>query len=314
MTPSDPIDCLVIGAGPAGLATAIYLARFRRRFLVMHDGNSRAGWIPVTHNHAGFPDGISGTELLSRMTAQAEKYGATITQGSLVTLAKDSNGLFVATVVGRDVIEASTVMLATGVIDIEPELPNLRQAVQRGLIRHCGICDGYEVIDKKIGVIGYGRTGLGEALFLRNYSSDITLLSLGRSLSLPPEDHRRMQDAGIKSIEAAVTEVTVEGERITALRMHGGKTHTFDSLYSALGSTARSGLLHGLGAALDERQCVIVDNHQRSSIDGLFVAGDVASGLDQIAIAMGQAAVAATTIHNRLRGAHSTGLAASVIP
>lgn len=313
MTPPDPIDCLVIGAGPAGLATSIYLARFRRRFEVFDDGNSRAAWIPVSHNLTGFTNGISGKNLLSRMRSHAKKYGATITQGSVVKLARDTGGLFVATASDGRVIRASMVMLATGVIDEEPALPQLRQAVRRGLIRHCGICDGYEVIDKKVGVIGYGRTGLGEALFLRNYSSDITLLSLGRPLDLPPEDHLRMQEAGIKSIEAAVEEVAVEGKRIAALRIQGGETHAFDSLYSALGSTARTGLLHGLGAALDERQCVIVDNHQRSSVDGLFVAGDVASGLDQIAIAMGQAAIAATAIHNRLRGAHLTGPAASVL-
>ena len=312
MSVTEPLDCLVIGAGPAGLATAIYLARFRHRFLVIHDGSSRAGWIPITHNHAGFPDGIGGTELLSRMTAQAEKYGATITQGSIVKLTRQPDGCFVATGSDGELTQARTVVLATGVIDEEPQLPDLRQALHRGLIRHCGICDGYEVIDQKIGVIGYGRTGLGEALFLRRYSSDITLLSLGRPLNLPPEDQLRMEEAGIKSVEAAVSGVAVEGERIAALRMHGGETHAFDTLYSALGSTARSGLLHGLGAALDERKCVIADRHQRCSVDGIFVAGDVASGLDQIAIAMGQAAIAATAIHNELRGASARG-AASVV-
>ncbi|MFX8231060.1 hypothetical protein ABTL16_19905, partial [Acinetobacter baumannii] len=74
---------------------------------------------------------------------------------------------------------AQTVLLATGVIDKEPALPNLFDAVQKGLIRHCGICDGYEVIDHKIAVIGHGETGLGEALFLRTYTADITLFSLG---------------------------------------------------------------------------------------------------------------------------------------
>jgi thioredoxin reductase (NADPH) len=155
MTPPDPIDCLVIGAGPAGLATAIYLARFRRRFEVIDDGNSRAAWIPVSHNLAGFASGISGKNLLSRMTSHAKKYGAAITQGSVVTLAGDTGGLFVATAADGRVIRASTVMFATGVIDDEPALPQLRQAVRRRLIRHCGICDCYEVIDKKVGVIGY---------------------------------------------------------------------------------------------------------------------------------------------------------------
>jgi len=154
MTPPDPIDCLVIGAGPAGLATAIYLARFRRRFEVIDDGNSRAAWIPVSHNLAGFTNGISGKNLLSRMRSHAKKYGAAITRGSIVKLAKETGGWFVATGADGRVIRASTVMLATGVIDDEPALPQLRQAVRRGLIRHRRICDGYEVIDNKVGVIG----------------------------------------------------------------------------------------------------------------------------------------------------------------
>lgn len=303
MSSDLPLDCLVIGAGPAGLSAAIYLARFRRRFLVMHDGKSRAAWIPVTHNHAGFPDGISGTDLVARMMSQAKKYGAPISEGSITKIIRDRDGLFTATSAGGGKIRATSVLFATGVIDEEPELPELRQAVQRGLIRHCGICDGYEVINKKIGVIGYGRTGLGETIFLRQYTSDITLLSLGRPLNLPPEDHRRMIEAGIKSLEEPVATVEVDGERIAALQMQGGQLHAFDSLYSALGSTARTGLLHGLGVALDERQCVIADKHQRCSLDGIFAAGDVVSGLDQIAIAMGHAAIAATAIHNWLRGA-----------
>lgn len=299
---SGPVlECLVIGAGPAGLTAAIYLARFCRKFVVVEDGRSRAGWIPRTHNHAGFPDGISGAELLSRMRSQAEKYGASITRGTVVKLARDRGGCFAATTLDSREIRAETVILASGVIDQEPDLPNVRDAVREGLIRHCGICDGYEVRGQKIGVVGHGRTGLGEALFLRNYSSDVTLLSLGRPLNLPPEDQARMEEAGIKPVEDAIQDVVLEGDRIAALHTRGGDVHSFDTLYSALGSVARTGMLHGLGVAQDERHCVIVDTHQRSSVDGLFVIGDVASGLDQIAIAMGQAAIAATGVHNRLR-------------
>jgi thioredoxin reductase (NADPH) len=75
---TDRYDALVVGGGPAGLTAAIYLARYHRRVVVVDDGNSRAKWIPLSHNHAGFPDGITGDELLRRMREQAERYGATI--------------------------------------------------------------------------------------------------------------------------------------------------------------------------------------------------------------------------------------------
>src|SRR5213079_1922817 len=88
------IDCLVIGAGPAGLTAAIYLGRFRRSFAIVDAGSSRALLIPTSHNHAGFPDGIGGRELLARMRRQAEKYGASVINGTVSALEKDGDGWF----------------------------------------------------------------------------------------------------------------------------------------------------------------------------------------------------------------------------
>lgn len=297
----DIVDCLVIGGGPAGLTAAIYLARFRRRFLVIDSGASRASLIPKSHNHAGFPDGISGPDLLGRMAAQAQKYGALIENGTVAKLVRQ-DGSFYASVDNR-VIRARTVLLATGVVDKPPELPEVRQAVERGLIRYCGICDAYEVIDRKVAVIGHGRSGLGEALFLRNYTVDITLLTLGQALELEPDEWRQVEKAGIRVIEEPVT-IVVESNQVRALVGREGQEYAFDALYSALGSEARSHLACRLGASTDERGCVLVDAHQQgTSVDGLFAAGDVVHGLDQISIAMGHAALATTAIHNRLRGA-----------
>lgn len=298
---SDPLDCLVIGGGPAGLTAAIYLARFRRRFQVIDGGASRAAWIPTSHNHAGFPDGIHGTTLLERMRAQARKYGAPIRSGTVTGLERRADGVFVAST-GEDRLTARTVLLATGVVDREPELPDLPDAVQRGLVRHCGICDGYEVIGHKVGVLGRGGSGLHEALFLRTYTDDVTLLSLQQKLVLSPDELREAQAAGIAVVEEPVASVTVEGDRIRSIATRQGTCHAFDTLYSVMGSTARSDLVRGLGTVLDENGCVATDEHQRSSTDGLLAAGDVVRSLDQISVAMGEAAIAATAIHNRLRG------------
>ena len=186
-----PLDCLIIGAGPAGLTAAIYLARFRRRFRVIDGGASRARLIPTSHNHAGFPKGIAGPELLARMAAQARKYGAEIVSGTVTALSRGADGLFSATVDGV-VVRAYTVLMATGVIDVEPNLPNLPRAIERGLVRHCSVCDGYEVIGHRIGVLGRGAEGLREALFLRTYTDDITLMSLGE----PPRSLRGTATVG----------------------------------------------------------------------------------------------------------------------
>lgn len=295
------LDCLVIGGGPAGLTASIYLARFRRRFQVIDAGKSRAALIPTSHNHAGFPGGVHGTVLLSRMTEQARKYGTHIVSGSVTKLERRADGAFVAQV-GAEQIAARTILLATGVIDREPDLPDVPDAIQRGLLHHCGICEGYETLGKRVGVLGHSSSGLHEALFLRTYSSDVTLLSLGCPLALSEHERRQATEAGLTVVTEPVKRVVIEGERICAFVTCGGRHLSFEAVYSALGSDARSDLVGGLGTHLDDKGCVVADKHQRSSTDGLFAAGDVVRSLDQISVAMGEAAIAATAIHNRLRG------------
>lgn len=304
---THPFDCLIVGGGPAGLTAATYLARFRRRILVVDDGRSRCSWIPTSHNCPGFPDGIGGAALLGRMQAQAERYGARIETARVESLAREDGGVFRATLGDGGTLQAATVLLATGVLDIEPELPNLFQAIQQGLIRHCPICDGFEVIDRKVAVIGHGRHAFEEALFLRGYTRDLTLLTLGRPMELSAEEQRRLRAAGIRTIEVPVAEVTVEGGRITRLILETGASHAFDTLYAALGTEPRSALAAGIGARVNEAGCLLVADHQRSSVPGLYGAGDVVVGLDQIAVAVGQAAVAATAIHNALRETETNG-------
>lgn len=295
------VDCLIIGAGPAGLTAAIYLSRFRRPIAVLDAGASRASRIPRSHNHPGFPEGIPGPELLARMRAQAERYGARITSCEVASLHRLGNGRFLARDAGGRQWVGRTVLLATGVNDIEPELPNLYDAVRRGLIRHCPICDGFEVIDHRIAVIGFGTGGLREALFMRTYTNDITLVTLGRPMDLTAEGWQQVRDAGIRAIETPVTEVAVESERITKLVLQDGEELVFDTLYSALGTDSRAALAGQLGAHMEESARLVTNEHQETSVPGFYAAGDVVSGLNQIGVAMGQAEIAAAAIHNRLR-------------
>lgn len=294
----DALDCLIIGAGPAGLTAATYLQRFRRRARIVDGGNSRAALIPRSHNCPGYPDGIPGPELLQRLRTQAERYGADIVRDRIQRLRKTDAGFEAEGEAGH--YRAKTVILATGVVDIEPELADVKDAIARGYLRHCPICDAFEVIDKKIGVIGYGKSGLKEVMFLRHYSADISLLTLGRPMDLAPEEQRQLRDAGVKLIEAPIDTVDVAAGRITCLR-GGGSEHRFDTLYSALGARVRSDLARELGAKLGDNSDVVVDAHCRTSIDNLYAIGDVVAGLNQIAVAMGHAALASTAIHNTLR-------------
>ncbi|MEO6339472.1 MAG: NAD(P)/FAD-dependent oxidoreductase [Caulobacteraceae bacterium] len=294
------LDCVVIGGGPAGLTAAIYLARFRRDFLVVEDGDARAGWIPRSHNHPAFPDGVSGKDLLARTRAQAERYGANFLRATVEALRLGPDGVFtLATSEGEH--RARTVLLATGVKDNEPDLPDVFSAVQRGLLRICPICDGYEVIDKAVGVIGRGDSACREALFVRTYTADLKLILLASETQLSPPLRREVEKAGIDIIETTVDRVHLERDQIAALEFAGGQVHRFDCLYSALGAEPRGELAIQVGAQISDDGRLVVDDHQATSVPGLYAAGDIVRGLNQISVAQAEAAIAATAIHNRLR-------------
>lgn len=291
-------DCIIIGAGPAGLTAAIYLARFHLNIRLFDSGSSRAALIPLTRNHAGYPDGISGIELLVRMRTQAMKYGAVREEARVTKLVREGDDFLVR--VGDKAYPARTVLLATGVVNNRPDMPEdiHDAALARGLIRYCPICDGYEVTDKRVGVIGTGDHGMREALFIRGYTPDLTLIAPGAAHELDQDCADALDQAGIRRIDGPCGNWTIEGDHIT-LDTAAGRL-TFDSVYPALGSKIRSELAVDLGAAADGDGTLEVDDHQRTSIPGLFAAGDVAKGLDQISHAMGEAGVAATTIRNLL--------------
>lgn len=294
------LDCLIVGGGPAGLTAAIYLARFRRNVRVIDAGSSRASLIPLSHNYPGFPDGIGGPELLRRLREQARRYGAELRAGNVQHLERRGD-TFVATA-GTEKVEARFVLLATGVVDIEPELPNIVDAIKTGLVRHCPICDGFEVIDQRVAIIGRGVKGVNEALFIRHYTRDLTLFTLGAQHEITGEHRETLAAQGIEIVEEAPAQVHTEGGAILGLTLSNGRAYRFDTLYSALGCRIRSELAVQAGATCDDIGQIVVDDRLRTTVPGMYAAGDAANDLNQIAVGAGHAAIAATCIHNALRG------------
>ncbi len=300
MASNEIDDCIIVGAGPAGLTAAIYLARYYLRIRLFDCGTSRASWIPTSHNHAGFPDGINGNDLLERMREQAAKYGALREPKRVTHLALDEDGTF-RVCCGDEEFRSRTVLLATGVVNNRPEGIDDQlhdQAVARGLIRYCPVCDGYEVTDKRVGVIGTGARGTAEAQFVRTYTVDITLIAPEGEHVLAQEDVAALEDAGIRRIAGPCGGYALENGQIAFDTVEGRMA--FDSIYPALGSVIRSGLAEKAGAKLSKDGCILTDDHLETTVPGLFAAGDVVKGLDQISHAMGQAGVAATAIRNTL--------------
>jgi len=297
----EPIlDCLIIGGGPAGLTAAIYLARFHLDILVVDGGKSRAASIPCTRNHAGYPEGIAGEELLQRMRDQACKYGAKIKTEYVTKLERDQKSGHFAATWGSGEAKSRSVLLATGVANRRPPMDEALHddALARGLIRYCPICDGYEVTDKRVGVIGSDSHGVAEATFIRSYTTDVTLVAPDTALKLTAKDQQKLKDAGIDCVDGPAQAVAITGDCIVVDTAEGH--YTFDSVYPALGSDTHTQLGEMVGAKLAEDGCFLCDSHQRTSVPGLYAAGDVVHGLDQISHAMGEGGVAATTIRNDL--------------
>ncbi len=295
-----PLDCMVIGGGPAGLTGAIYLARFRRPFVVFNSGASRASIIPTTHNHPGYPDGISGADLLERLRRQATRYGAPLVRDEVTALERAADGTFEARTAGGDTWRARTVLFAAGAVDVTAPVPRLDEAISAGRVRYCPICDGFEAIERRIGVLGHGASATEEAIFLRAYSHDVTVMSHEAPFEADAAQAERLASHGVASVAQAVGAFDWDESGIEAVTTDGHR-HRFDTLYVALGLDVRSRLAQALGAEATGKGALATDDHQRTKVPGLYAAGDVVDGLDQISVAMGQAARAATAIHNDLR-------------
>jgi thioredoxin reductase (NADPH) len=299
------LDCAIIGGGPAGLTAAVYLARYRRSIAVFDKGESRLALIPRSHNCPGYPDGIPGTELLSRLRAQSEQYGVTLYNEEVTAIRRAATGEF-EVIAQTQRVTSRTVLLATGIADVQPAMANLSSAIRTGHVRLCPVCDGYEVIGKEVAVLGPPDKAIEKALFLRPYTDKLTVL-LTDVTDVNEQQRAVLAHAGITLHEQPISDLFIEGDEITAVLKDESRLG-IEVLYPALGGVVRSNLATDLGAHCLPSGYLEVDTHQRTSIPGLYAAGDVVNELNQICVAMGHAAIAATDIYNTLRREDQKGL------
>ena len=291
-------DTLIIGAGPGGLTAAIYLRRFRREVKLIDKGNSRLSLIPVTHNFPGFPDGIQGHQLLDNLRCQLGKYGGEVTEGEVAGVRREGE-IFVAQCDGGEV-RARTVVVATGIADAGLPIENWREAVSAGAVRLCPVCDGFDVLDKRIAIISSTNNAVGHALFMRTFSASVTLFERDREFVMPLEQREQLHAAGVRYIDSPVLGVSMSHAMKPVINTEDGEDHHADVVYPMLGEKARSELAMSLGARASDCNEIEVDEHQGTSVPGLYAVGDVVKGLNQISVAAGQAAIAATHIHSLL--------------
>ena len=294
------LDCLIIGGGAAGLTAAVYLGRYKRRALILDAGHSRLQRIPRTRNVPGFPDGIEGRELLARMREHARKYGTPTEEATVERLQRLEDGSFRAEAGGR-AWRARHVILATGACDIEPEIDGIQDAMLAGQVRYCPICDGFETQGQRVAVLGRSGHGLRESLFISGFDNQVTWRAMATHEDVDPAQLAELRKAGVRLADSPPRRIDCGLENCgVRVELQNGQVLEFDTLYPALGLRHQCRLATALGARARDNGQLEVDAHQETTVPGLYVAGDVALDLNQISVAAGHAAIAATAIHNRL--------------
>jgi thioredoxin reductase (NADPH) len=301
MSKSNSLEAIVIGAGPGGLTAALYLARYRRKTLVIHDDTARASRIPLTHNVPGFPDGIAGPDLLARMTEHASHYGAEFERATVTAIKPLSDGFEVA-LEGGAIRRSRIVILATGLLLNQVDLPHEvhEQAIKDDVLRYCAVCDAYEHIDRAIAVAGCEDSGASQAMFLARYSNDVTLFPQDPD-GLADEDRTKLGKMGVKIVERPMESVTPTSESMMLKARGSSEEWEFGVLYPCYGTRPRTELAKAMGLPLEESGNLHSGSHFKTDIPGFFAAGDIVDGLDQISVAMGHGAIAATKAHSWLR-------------
>jgi thioredoxin reductase (NADPH) len=224
------------------------------------------------------------------LRTQASQYGAQIKAGNVLTLEKTDDGFMALTEVGD--FRTACVVIATGISDVCPNNINQSANSARDHIRYCPVCDGFEAGDKRIAVYGEPKHAAGKARFLRVYSSEVSLIPVE-----PAAANARPDDFELLTSPARSFNVGSGGVSVV---LEDGEARTFYVLYPALGCRVHSDLATALGAKTNSIGCLVVDDKQQTTVEGLYAAGDVVSDLHQIVVAEGHAAIAATAINNKL--------------
>lgn len=296
-------DSLVIGAGPAGVSAALYLARFGVN-VAMVEKLAPGGLLLQTmeiENYPGFPQGIKGYELADAFSAQLDPYGnLTRIQGEISTL--DISGSVKRVMVDGEWMEADTLILCPGVRYRKMGLPNEDNLLGKGL-SHCALCDGNFFRGQKIGVLGGGNSALEEALYLSKIASELHLIHRRDEFRGAPIYLSRLKLMPNVHFECSTVITALHGtdhlEGVTIKRLREGKEEflPLDGLFIFIGFEPATGFLPS-ELEFDEHGFVKTDTEMQTNIPGVFAAGDIRSKrCRQVVTAVGDGATAANSAY-----------------
>ena len=272
--PATGVDAVVVGGGPAGLSAALYLARYGRTVLVFDSGHGRSTHHQTNHNYLGFPDGVSTVQLRGLGRAQLARYGnAQVLHHTITSVAGDAEAGFIVRAQER-VWHGRTIVLATGVLDHFPHFPGWESYVGRSMF-WCITCDGYENRGRNILVVGHTDAAAGEALQLHSLTDRISLLTNSEIDAISPTFRQRLGSAGIPVVHDHIGEAVGTDGALSAIITRGGARLGLDVVFSIQGANPGTVLARQLGLRLAPSGWIEVDAEQKTSVEGVYAAGDV---------------------------------------
>jgi thioredoxin reductase len=288
-------DIVVIGGGAAGLSAALVLARARRRVAVVDAGEPRNA--PAQHMH-GFlsRDGLSPAELLRLAREEITGYGADIVAGRVSDARPtgDDAPRFTVELADGEVISARRLLVATGLRDLLPDIPGVRERWGRDLL-HCPYCHGYEVREQPLGVIGGTPEAIAHAHLVRQWSHDVVLFTDGADLG--HGDREALVARAIGLVDGPVARLLVEDDALTAVELADGRVVPRAAVFVRPFMEPDNHTLTRLGCAIDDHGWVVADPTGRTSVPGVWVAGNVANPRAQVITAAGEGSTAAIAIN-----------------
>ncbi|GAA1198786.1 NAD(P)/FAD-dependent oxidoreductase [Prauserella alba] len=294
-------DVVVIGGGAAGLNAALMLARARRSVVVLDAGEPRNAPAHAVHGLLG-REGVPPAELLERGRAEVRSYGGRVVTAEVDAVSAGGEGRFtVSTSAGRSV-RARRVLVTTGLVDELPDIGGLRERWGRDVV-HCPYCHGWEVRDRRIGVIANGPMALHQASLFRQWSSDVVFFSRGMELSGDQREQLLARD--IRIVTGDVDALVIDDDRITGIRTADGETVARDVVAVATRMVARAGFLADLGLTPREHPSgtgdhLPVDARGETDVAGVWAAGNVTDPSAQVGNAAAAGAFAAAQLNGDL--------------
>lgn len=292
-------DVIIVGGSFAGQAAALQLGRARKRVLLLDAARPRNRFSPASH---GFPgqDGASPTEIVCRLSDQLQRYETVAQRSGTAIRAEVSQNGFGLIMEDGDSVWSRKLILASGIRDILPDITGL-QARWGVSVLHCPYCHGYELDQQPIGVLGTSENALHQAMLVRDWGP--TTLFTQNTLVLTPEQRSALSARDVRIEPTPVIELLGSGRLLNSARLSDGRTVELAGLFVAPRTEIVGDLVSDLGCALDDGPTgafVSVDAMQRTSVPGVFAAGDVAAAMSNATLSAASGVRAAAAAHQSL--------------